>query len=264
MSDIKYITEVYCIDSSVEFELGDDELSFALQMRAEYIKVEGDKKTMLFSIEFWTDWYDWSIPPYDEEDETEDDIIDWFNDNSLADGIVKDEYPELWDIDFYESEVPVVLFDREPILEIESAIRDIWNMEEYELETTQDWADNEDDDQFPTCKKTFTGRVEIAGDMYEFDFEVELSSMEQMQLFDTICWEEERLSLTRLTYADLDEKIRKAAREAAVACFDDETIEVNEEDVPVKSLDEFEACLDNLTFDYPEDMVNAYHNLQEY
>ena len=67
-------------------------------MRAEYIKVEGDKKNILFSIEFWTDWYDWSIPPYDEDEETEEDIIDWFNDNSIADGIVKDEYPELWNI----------------------------------------------------------------------------------------------------------------------------------------------------------------------
>ena len=261
MSDIKYITKVYCIDSSVEFELGDDELSFALQMRAEYIKVEGDKKNILFSIEFWTDWYDWSIPPYDEDEETEEDIIDWFNDNSIADGIVKDEYPELWDIDFYESEVPVVLFDREPILEIESAIRDAWDGEEYDLETTQDWTDNEDDSQFPTCKKTFTGSVKIAGDSYLFDFEVELSSMEQMQLFDTICGQEEDEDLT---YDELEEKIRKAAREAAVAYFEDETIEVDEEEVPIKSVEEFEECLEKVSFDYPDDMVDSYHNLKDY
>lgn len=260
MSDIKYITRVDCIDSSVEFELGDDELSFALQMRAEYIKVEGNKKTKLFSIEFWTDWYDWPVSPYDEDEVTEQDIIDWFNDNSLADGIVKDDYPELWDIDFYKNGVPVVLFDREPILEIESAIRDIWDMEDYDLETTQEWVDNEDDNQFPTCKKTFTGRVTIAGDSYVFDFDVELSSMEQMQLFDTICGKEED---EEWTYDELEEKIRNAAKEAAVAFFEDETVEVDGKEVPIKSLDEFEECINKVSFDYPDDMVDSYYDYKE-
>ena len=142
MSDIKYITKVYCIDSSVEFELGDDELSFALQMRAEYIKVEGDKKNILFSIEFWTDWYDWNIPPYDEDEVTKEDIVEWFNDNSLGDGIVEEEYPELWDIDFFVNDVPTVLDDEEEAIEaIEQAIESIWDGNKYKLTIENSWVD---------------------------------------------------------------------------------------------------------------------------
>lgn len=261
MEEVKYITKVYCIDSSIEFELGDDELSFALQMRAEYIKVEGDKETKLFSIEFWTDWYDWDIPPYDEDEETEDDIKDWFNDNSLADGIVKDEYPELWDIDFYDNDVPVVLFEREPILEIENAISDAWDGEEYELEVAPFWSENTDERQFPKKKMSFVGRVKIAGDRPAFDFEVEMSSMEQMKLFDTICWQEEGYNWK---YDDLEEKILKTAKEAALVYFEDEVIEVDDEEVPIKSLKEFDECLNNITIEYPDEVVDSYNNIRDY
>lgn len=144
MAEIKYITKVDYIDSSVDFELGNDELYFSLRMEAEYYKVEGDKETKLFSIKFWTKSYDWSIPPYDEDEQCEDDIIDWFNDNSLSDGIVEEEYPELWKIDFNDTYLRFYLGDKDgvPTDDIEYAIEEIWNGEKYELEIEDAWYSN--------------------------------------------------------------------------------------------------------------------------
>ena len=49
-----------------------------------------------------------------------------------------------------------------------------------------------------------------------------------------------------------------------MAYFEDETIEVDEEEVPIKSVEEFEECLEKVSFDYPDDMVDSYHNLKDY
>lgn len=143
MAEIKYITKVDYIDSSVDFELGNDELYFSLRMEAEYYKVEGDKETKLFSIKFWTKSYDWSVSPYDEDELCEDDIIDWFNENSLSDGFVEEEYPELWEIDFNDSNLCYCLGDEDgvPENEIENTIEDIWDGEDYELEIEDAWYD---------------------------------------------------------------------------------------------------------------------------
>ena len=144
MAETKYITKVEYIDSSVDFELGNDELYFSLRMEAEYYKVEGGKETKLFSIKFWTKSYDWSVPLYDEDELCKDDIIEWFNSNSLRAGHVEEKYPELWKIDFNETYLRFYLGDKDgvPTDDIEYAIEEIWGGGKYELEIEDAWYSN--------------------------------------------------------------------------------------------------------------------------
>ena len=139
MEEAKYITEVDNIDSEIDFTMGENKLSFRLKMRAEYIKVFAGRKSSLFSIEFWTGWHEWTIPPYDGDNMTEQDIEDWFKDNSLSDGIVRDEYPELWNIDFFGNEVPVHYPGSDPRTEICNAIEDVWDGADFDIKVESAW-----------------------------------------------------------------------------------------------------------------------------
>ena len=139
MEEAKYITEVDNIDSEIDFTMGENEMLFRLKMRAEYIKVFAGKKSTLFSIEFWTGWHEWTIPPYDEDNMTEQDIKDWFNANSLSDGIVKDEYPKLWNIDFYGNDVPVHYPGNDPRTEICNAIEEVWDGSDFDIKVESAW-----------------------------------------------------------------------------------------------------------------------------
>lgn len=139
MEEARYITEVENIDSEIDFTMGENELSFRLKMRAEYIKLFAGRKSTLFSIEFWTGWHKWTTPPYDEDNMTEQDIKDWFNDNSLSDGIVRDEHPELWNIDFYGNDVPVHYPGSDPRTEICKAIEEVWDGADFDINVFRAW-----------------------------------------------------------------------------------------------------------------------------
>lgn len=259
MANIKYITKVDYIDSSVDFNIGSSKLFFALKMRAEYVKVEDEKEEMLFSVEFWTRWHEWSIPTYDEDELSVEDIKDWFEDNSLSDGFVEEKYPELWDIDFYKEYVPVVCFDREPTLEIEEAIRKVWDGEKYELSSLPAWKNSIDEEQFPKDKLGFTGQAQIDGTDFEFEFNVELSSMEQMKVFDMICTEE---YLESIWYDEIADKIWDACYAEALEYFNEDTFTIDGKDITITSMETLRACLSELSFEFPEYMISRYHNLE--